>query len=153
MYGIEREKKAGPQNSRRKTPMQKSCASENAKTAVENAHFVRVENKPQPPSFEVGNTVSDIFLVGNTRGIDYSFIAPSENVKNLSLRRGRGICRSRNLYRWVSPQKSPSFVRESSRPWKTVGHCRPCLPEGGGRRKKSMPATLDVGARQDEQLQ
>jgi len=30
--------------------------------------------------------------------------------------------------------------------------CRPCLPEGG-KKEESMPATLDVGARQDEQMQ
>ena len=66
MYGIERERK---KSQTQRTPSQdtdaKSWLDEDAKTAVENAHFVLavVGKNRKPPSFEVGDTVPEEFFV------------------------------------------------------------------------------------------
>jgi hypothetical protein len=134
----EREKKADPQNSRRKTPMQKSWLSEDAKTAVENAHFVRVENKPQPPSSEVGNTVSEIFFGWeNTRYRLFFHRAVRECQKFVASKRKRHM----SIKEFVQVGIAAKSRQVSSRIQSALENGRSLSPlPARGRRKKEIDA-------------
>jgi hypothetical protein len=87
-----RKEKSKPAKLRRETPMQKAGLDEDAKTAAENTHLVRLERETAS-IFEAESTVSGeiVFETGRYR---LFLVAPSEKVKVLSLRKRRGLCRS-----------------------------------------------------------
>jgi hypothetical protein len=142
------EKKANPQNSRRETPMQKAGLMMRMQNRRGKRPFrcsVEKPNKPQPPSSEAGTPVSEeivfgigvnneevsIILSSRHPKMSKSFVA-SKQKRHMSI---QAFCTGGVLSRGCQEGN-----RGSSRP---DLFCRPCLPEGG-KRKKNIDACYFV---------